>query len=221
MPGVKDRDHGYKGLLNRVYGTATPPVIKVGILARDGDAAYDDGVTVLEVAMWNEFGTDKIPERSFLRAWFDDNRDRCRIAVRKMLEQVVTGKYTREQAMQLVAQRFVGEIQKRIAQGIPPANAPSTIARKGSATPLIDTGQLRSSISYEIDGKEGESSAEKGRKKARGKQKKASARAAKKARAARIRTVKKAAKSVFRGTKRFLAKARKAVAGKKRRAPKA
>ncbi len=155
MPGVKDTDHGYKGLLNRVYGTATPPTIKVGILARDGDAEYDDGVSVLEVAVWNEFGTDRIPERSFIRAWFDENRDRCRTAMRKMLEAVVTGKYTREQAVELVAQRFVGEIQKRMSRGIPPANVQSTIEAKGSDKPLINTGQLRSAISYEVDGKDG------------------------------------------------------------------
>lgn len=156
MPGVKDRDHGYKGLLNRVYGTKKPPVIKVGVFDRDGDQPHgDDEVTVLEVAMWNEFGTDTIPERSFIRAWFDENRERCRTAVRKMLEGVVAGKYKREQAIELVAQRFVGEIQRRMARGIPPPNAPATIARKGSDKPLIDTGQLRSSISYEVDGKPG------------------------------------------------------------------
>ncbi len=154
MPGVKDKDFGYAALLSRVYGTATkPPTIKVGIFASDGDRPHDGDtdVTVLEVAMWNEFGTDRIPERSFLRAWFDENRDRCRLAMRKMLEAVVEGKYTREQAVELVAQRFVGEIQKRIAEGIPPPNAPSTVAQKGSDTPLINKGQLRSSISYEVD----------------------------------------------------------------------
>ncbi len=153
---VQDRDRGYKDLLNRVYGTAKPPVIKVGVFERDGNEPHgDDELTVIEVAVFNEFGTDTIPERSFLRAWFDENQDRCRVAVRKMLEAVITGKYTREQAMQLVAQRFVGEIQRKIASGIPPANAPSTISKKGSDKPLINTGQLRSAISYEIDGKAG------------------------------------------------------------------
>lgn len=150
MAGVKDVDKGYKALLDRakMHG-----VIKVGILAAEGDKAYDDGVTVLQVAIWNEFGTEHIPERSFLRAWFDENEAKCREAVKRMAEAVIAGKYQPDQALQLLAQRFVGEIQKRMAQGIPPPNAPSTIARKGSSKPLINTGQLRSSISYSVEGK--------------------------------------------------------------------
>lgn len=150
MSKVKDVDRGYKDLLERakMHG-----VIKVGILTADADKAYDDAVTVLQVAMWNEFGTEHIPERSFLRAWFDENESKCREAVKRMASSVLAGKYKPEQALQLVAQRFVGEIQKRMAQGVPPPNAASTIARKGSDKPLIDTGQLRSSISYVVEPK--------------------------------------------------------------------
>lgn len=43
-----------------------------------------------------------------------------------------------------------GSIQQRISDGIPPPNAESTIRRKGSSTPLIDTGQLRTSIKYRV-----------------------------------------------------------------------
>jgi hypothetical protein len=147
---VKDVDHGYRRLVEIVFGLERP-VITVGIFESEGSKMYaSDDMTLLEVAIIHEFGTDKIPERSFIRAWFDENQDRCREALRVMLEVVVAGKYTKEQSLELLAQRFVGEIQKRIAAGIPPPLAQSTIDRKGSSTPLINTGQLRSGITYKI-----------------------------------------------------------------------
>jgi hypothetical protein len=152
MTEVKDVDHGYQALVKRVFGLEGKPKIQVGIFEAAGAKSYEDAVTVLEVAIWNEFGTDTIPERSFIRAWFDENEEKCREAVRRMLVAVLEGKYQPEQALELVAQRFVGEIQKRMALGIPPPNSPATVARKGSATPLIDTGQLRSSVTYRVYG---------------------------------------------------------------------
>ncbi len=151
--GVKitDADKGYRELVKRVYGVGQP-VISVGILAKDGAQPKegDDDLTLLQVAIWNEFGTDNIPARSFIRSWFDENRDRVREMLRRTMELVVAGRLTKEQALERVAQKCVGEIQARISAGIAPPNAESTIAKKGSSTPLIDTGQLRSSVSYEI-----------------------------------------------------------------------
>ena len=146
---VKDIDHGYKDLVRRVKAFRGAK-IDVGIFESDGSKLYEDAVTVLEVAIWNEFGTDKIPERSFIRAWFDENEEKCREGVRRMAEAVLAGKYTPEQALELLGAKFVGEIQKRIANGIPPPNAASTVARKGSDTPLVDKGQLRSAITQRV-----------------------------------------------------------------------
>ena len=162
---VTDRDHGYKAMLDRIYTAAkTRPVVRVGVQAADGEKAYvkkadraanDNGeehaLTVLQVAIFNEFGTDRIPERSFLRAWFDANRDVIRHKFQLLMRSVLNGKRTKEDILELIGQWCVGQIQLRIAQGIGPPNAESTIARKGSSTPLIDTGVLRSSISYRVD----------------------------------------------------------------------
>ncbi len=148
--GVRDIDHGYAEVVKKVYGLQKP-VIKVGIFDVAGAETYQDGVTLLEVAIANEFGTDTIPERSFIRAWFDENERACREAVRRMLVATLEGKYTKEQALELLAQRFVGEIQKRIARRIDPPNAPSTIKSKGSDVPLINKGQLRSGVTYKVE----------------------------------------------------------------------
>jgi len=46
-----------------------------------------------------------------------------------------------------------GIVQEYMTNLKSPANAPSTIKRKGSANPLIDTGQQRQSVTYSIGGK--------------------------------------------------------------------
>ena len=53
-------------------------------------------------------------------------------------------------ALQRIGLWAQSEIQQRISDGIPPQNAPYTINKKGSSTPLVDTGQLRSSISFKV-----------------------------------------------------------------------
>lgn len=153
---VRDVDQGYQALVRRFYALEDTPVIDVGVLEAEGAKVHEGGpegdgtrpVTVLDVATWNEFGTGQIPERSFIRAWFDENLPGARELVRRLLESVAAGKRDLATVPEVLGTTFVAQIQKRMAAGIPPANAPETIARKGSSTPLIDTGQLRSSITF-------------------------------------------------------------------------
>lgn len=152
---LRDTDLGFAALAALVYGFARP-TIAVGILDKGGDPHEGSDLTVLEVAVWNEFGTRnkdgavRVPARSFIRAWFDENREQIRGWMAAMMRSVLAQKRTKEQALELVAQKCVGSIQERMARGIAPPNRPRTVARKGSATPLINTGQLRSSITFRV-----------------------------------------------------------------------
>ena len=145
---IKDTDHGYKDLVKRVFGAGTKARIDVGIL-EDG-AHGDDAASILEIGTFNEFGTETIRERSFIRAWFDEEEPELRIKFAELMKSVVEGKRTKDEILELMGLYCVGQIQKRMADGVPPPNAPSTIKKKGSSTPLIDTGVLRSSISHRV-----------------------------------------------------------------------
>lgn len=151
---VTDRDHGYAALIQRVIGLQTRVSIVTGILAKDADKQDgDSGRTVLEVATINEFGSEDgahPPARSFIRAWFDSNLPAAREKLRTRMILVVKGKLTREQALAQVGAWCVGQIQQRISDHIAPENKKSTTDRKHSSTPLVDTGVLRSSISFEV-----------------------------------------------------------------------
>jgi hypothetical protein len=110
----------------------------------------EDGEDLVTIAAANEFGTATIPERSFLRSTVDEGRAKYAKLLRQAVERMVDGVPV-PLAMGVVGETLVGDVQKKIRNRIPPPNAPSTIARKGSDVPLIDTGRLRQSIDYEIE----------------------------------------------------------------------
>lgn len=149
---VRDVDKGAKALI-RMLGKRGAHVT-VGIHADDGaKTEKDSSRTVLEVGTYNEFGTKRIPERSFIRGWFDFYDGQNRVTLTRLMQGVVQQATKRVEkddlimrAMNKLGVLFVAQVQQRMAQGIPPPNAESTVRRKGSTTPLINFGQLRSSI---------------------------------------------------------------------------
>jgi hypothetical protein len=125
--------------------------------AADGAMVAGSALTVADIARFHEFGVSPfqlpsgavhpgIPQRSFIRAWFDENQDFIAATLRSQMQQVIAGKLTAETASARIALAFEGSVKQRIARGIPPPNAPSTIAAKGSSTPLIRYGQLRNAV---------------------------------------------------------------------------
>lgn len=147
---VRDVDKGWNALVKRVFDMQRPRVA-VGIFEADGQKPAGDGMTLIEVAVINEFGGGNVPERSFLRAWFDENIDVARETLAKLLQAVVAGRLTKEQALDQFGLSLQAQVQARIARGVPPPNAPSTIAKKSSSKPLVYKGQLRSSITIAVD----------------------------------------------------------------------
>lgn len=103
-----------------------------------------------EVAAWNHFGTDKIPARPFLDVAIVKNK----AAVTKAAEEVLAGGGSVSQAVDAMGAMAAGKVQQYIGDTfIPPPNSPRTIERKGSSHPLIDTGQMRQSITWQRSNK--------------------------------------------------------------------
>lgn len=127
--------HGEEG--GEMHGSDT--------FAEDGAIERSSELTVADIGTIHEFGLG-VPERSFIRAWFDEASDENRALLQSRLKLVIAGKLTPEQALERCALKFEAGVRRRIRARIPPPLAQSTIDRKGSSTPLIDTGQLVSSI---------------------------------------------------------------------------
>lgn len=132
--------------------------MKVRVGYQQGKDFYDeDGkkVDVLDVAMFNELGTARTPSRPFMRKSVDDNADKITSFCKSRLKGIADGSKNAETVLKEIGAMQVGLIQKTIKDGDFVPNAPSTIAKKGSDKPLIDTGQMRQSVHYVITDKKG------------------------------------------------------------------
>ncbi len=95
-----------------------------------------------------------IPERSFIRAGYDNSRDELNQACREALEGILFEGWDAETAANHIGMKAVGCIQMYMS-------ASSNFKEKGDITketsnwpdnPLVETGRLRNSITYRIEG---------------------------------------------------------------------
>jgi len=117
---------------------------------QEGDNPNVEGILLSDIAFFNEYGTVNIPERPFMRGWFDSDLQRIKKFAQKLYEKVADGKMTAEKALKTLGQWGQDEIRKSILKLKSPPNAPSTIRQKGSSNPLIDTGQMMNSIHHTV-----------------------------------------------------------------------
>jgi len=150
---TKDIDMGYKAILREVREMEKEPYVKVGIL-KDEEHESDSGETasMLVIASTHEFGspTKNIPERSYLRSTADKERKRITGHLDRGIDDIIKGRSTVMKTLSKVGLMFQSLVQQKITSIKEPALKEATIKRKGSSNPLIDTGQLRSSIRYEV-----------------------------------------------------------------------
>lgn len=150
MPGTTA---GWDAIRARVAEIGNSEV-HVGIVGAGATAEHGaTGATNGEIALWQEYGTDILPERSFLRRTL---RDPERLAELRTLQErfvraVLAGTLTEAQALGLLGAWAASAIQSTIVDDkVSPALKQSTIDRKGSAKVLVDTGQLARSVSWVV-----------------------------------------------------------------------
>jgi hypothetical protein len=182
---ITDRDQGMKAIERELRRLARV-VVTVGVhgtgeMGKDdrnksvqvvdhvGASAGSEPIAMPQLAAIHEFGTDTIPERSFIRAGIDNGEKQLSKAYDKGVARICDAVGTAKNAGELLGVIAVGAIKRRIFDGIPPALATVTKKRRdtskitgkrlksnnasqGGYTPLVDTGQLAGSIAYQVDG---------------------------------------------------------------------
>lgn len=144
--GAKVTAEGQKYI--RELNELADSVIHVGFQADSG--SYEDGTSIVEVAAYNEFGSSDTPARPFMKQSFENHEPELHQACARAYQVVSAGGST-QTALKELGVFAKGLIQEEIGSGSFAPNAPSTIARKGSAQPLIDTGLMRQSVNYTIE----------------------------------------------------------------------
>ncbi len=155
---LRDIDHGWLNIKNEVK-KMKGAAVRIGVLQDAGMAMertesgglVESDATLAEVAYYNEYGTSRgIPERPFIRTTADENRKAYAARMQKEVQAIFAGRSNVRNALERVGALAQGHVRKKIRNLKTPANAPATIAAKGSSNPLIDTGTLLRSIDFEV-----------------------------------------------------------------------
>lgn len=115
---------------------------------------YPEGQSVLEVAVWNEYGVPaasggkgwRIPPRPFMEQSIDRIKADSSGVMSNLVKSVQSGKVEPGKALNIVALFAEGAVKEEITDGVFAPNAPRTVKRKKSDHPLIDTGKMRQSV---------------------------------------------------------------------------
>lgn len=122
-------------------------VVKVGFQMGE---KYPNGTRVLDVAAFNEFGTESIPSRPFMRDSVYHNEDEIKAFLQSKVVDIIKDGKSAKQLLNEIGNFQTDVMQDTIEEGMFVLNAPSTILRKKSTNPLIDTGTMKNSIHYQI-----------------------------------------------------------------------
>lgn len=148
---LKDEDFGFNKIKEELEKLGNMKII----VEIDPDKVYSTGEKVEKVAVWMEFGADEFnvnyPARPFFRAGFDANIEKLKKLYEKRANLIIAGNGTAEALGHELGKYMVQKIKEVIENGEFTALAESTIKRKGSDKPLIDTKALLTSIRYRIE----------------------------------------------------------------------
>jgi hypothetical protein len=140
-------DRGWKAEFSHVRRLAGRGV-KVGIQAAQG---AEDGVDLLDILIFNEFGTGRIPARPVMRSWFDGNAHELSVWADNAAKFVMRTGHV-DLALGRVGAQMQAGIQAhwRASKSWAVPNAAYTIEKKGSDVPLIDNAVLINAVRWQL-----------------------------------------------------------------------
>jgi len=128
--------------IGKMFGKG-PNGVKVGLPQGSND--YPDGTSVIMVGAVHEFGSSRVPERSFLRSTVIEKKRDYKTLFRKLSYKIIKGDMDTKRALGIIGLAVQTDVQDKITD----IDSPPLVYREGN--PLIDTGHLRQSITFEVD----------------------------------------------------------------------
>lgn len=153
--------HDFSKLHKFVQGLGDKRVVKIGILGDNVERKAkeaDSDVTNAEIGLVHEFGsfTRGIPERSILRMPLHNKQDQVVKGASKGAEKLLA-EGNKEQVLRNLGASALAVVDKAFdtrGYGNWPPDSPATVHAKGSSQVLVDRGELRRSISFEVADKQ-------------------------------------------------------------------
>lgn len=129
--------------------------VTVGVHNDAGQYPGANAPTVAQVAFWNEFGTVKMPERSFLRSTMQEQARFIQSLLKEQVEKCMQQDITAEKALKVVGFNVQALVQKKIESNVPPELSPSYLAQKKRKflpeRTLIATRLLLRSVTFRVN----------------------------------------------------------------------
>jgi hypothetical protein len=164
MSGFSDKDKGWNRLMTSFKINAGETAGFVGYLRSSGNykpkpkkgssegSSPAPAITMAQLAAVHEYGAPEqnIPERSFIRSTLAEHSKDIKRLQKKVTNSIISGKLNKKQAIGILCHKITDGIVAKIESNIPPPLEEETIRRKGSSTALIDTGQLKNSVDWEV-----------------------------------------------------------------------
>ena len=149
MAGVEEKDTGWDAIKKQLEEFELKAV-KVGI--QSGDTTADGKESLAYVAWLHEFGSPggMIPQRSFIRAGMEEKQGDIESKYEELGPAIFNAGANAEQMLNILGQEATAIIQNKITSGPFTPDSPETIRRKGSSSPLIDTGHMRASVRHVV-----------------------------------------------------------------------
>lgn len=144
MASLSGGDKLEKALAAIAQKAGAAGTLRVGFLE---GSTYPDGTPVPLVAAINEYGKAGQPPRPFFRTMIAKRAPKWPEQLGKI---AAAADFDMSTTLERMGQLMAGQLQKSIRDFTDPALSPVTIARKGFSKPLIDTGHMLNSVSYEV-----------------------------------------------------------------------
>lgn len=119
-------------------------------------ASHGNGMNNVQVALANEVGSAPgvrpvVPSRPFVKQSFDGaKREPFVRNMKKLLKMISQGDMSTLVALERIGRMGETRVKDEIINGQFAPNAPFTVNKKGSSKPLIDSGKMRSSVTYKV-----------------------------------------------------------------------
>lgn len=113
-------------------------------------------VYIADLIRWHEYGLG-VPQRPFVRMTLQGKRGEIDRSIETAIQRVIgsKGRWGGRDAHALVGKMVVAEMRRTLMQRVPPGLSEATKRdpdRDKRAIPLVDTGQIRDSLTYRSEG---------------------------------------------------------------------
>lgn len=125
---------------------------RVGVLDGEQSGDPESKASLAQIAAYNEHGTATIPPRPAMRRTIDTHSQKYEQMMGEGFGRLLDRRMTEKQILTELGVEGVKDMKRMYtsARTWAEPNALRTVRQKRSSTPLIDTGTLRNSISFDV-----------------------------------------------------------------------